>query len=72
MQEDPVRPQNVRVVHADGSATPVELAYRGFEDDAHVWDCITPVEPGDHVKADTLPARTAIAFPFMRGDDDCG
>lgn len=60
----PERPQGVRIHHADGGSTLVELAYAGTDKDGiHVWKCITPVRHGDSVTAHTLPARTAISLP---------
>lgn len=61
------RPQGVRIEHANGTTTPVELAYRGYDADeqAHVWECITPVARGDRVRVALLPAHTSITLPTV-------
>lgn len=62
------RPQGVVVRHADGTTTPVELAYRGTDDDGvHVWSGATMVGPGDELHAAVLPPRTAIDLPTRPG-----
>ncbi|MFH5231918.1 hypothetical protein [Antrihabitans spumae] len=55
------RPQNARIIR-DGKPIPLELAYAGVEDDIHVWRTITPLQRGDSVHIDCLPARASIQF----------
>ncbi len=59
-----VRPTNVRIEHADGRVTPVELAYLGVDKQSgcHVWECSTHLSASDVLAAGTLPARTSIRF----------
>jgi hypothetical protein len=67
----PERPQGVRIHHADGGVTPVELAYVGTDEDGlHVWECITPVRHGERVTAQTLPARSSIVLPWHLTNTD--
>lgn len=68
----PERPTNPRIVHDDGTVTPVELAYDGTDDDGtHQWVSMTPIRPHDRFAVDTLPGQTSIGFPIVlpEGDD---
>jgi len=62
----PPHPENVRVVLTDGREIPVECVHAGYEGGVAVWEVITKVDPGlvAQVRADVLPARTAIRFPL--------
>lgn len=63
--DPPVRPEGVVVLHPDGSTTPVELAYRGRNDEGvHVWAGAVALRPGDEVQAEVLPPNSALALPF--------
>jgi hypothetical protein len=62
------RPEGVRILHADGTTTPVELTYRGPVDGLHQWESMSPVEPGDRLHVDTLPPLTTIVFGAEGGD----
>lgn len=63
MSSEGARPQGARVVHPNGSTTPLELVYAGCEDGVHVWEGVAQVEPGDKLAVDVLPPRTAIRLP---------
>lgn len=60
-----LRPQGVRIEHADGSCTPIELADGGVIDGIHVWlmDRRTVLRPGDVFRADLIPPQTKIGIP---------
>lgn len=60
-----LRPQGARLVHADGSSTPLELAYvgRDEEDGMHVWEAVTPLREGDALHVDVMPGRSSIRIP---------
>lgn len=65
-QTAPMPPENVRVVHGDGTTTPVELVYDGLDEEGmHVWTAVPhrllDARAGDSLKADVLPPNTVIA-----------
>lgn len=66
MRRVPPMPQNVRLVLTDGREIPVECVHAGDEAGVAVWEVITRVDAGlvAQVRADVLPARTAIRFPL--------
>jgi len=62
-----VPPTNVRLVLADGREVPVECVYAGRNRDGiAVWEVVTDLGAGTvcELKADILPAKTAIRFPM--------
>ena len=60
------RPQDVRIVHPDGSVTPVELTYCGVEDGCHVWSGFAAFTEGwDVLRVGMMPDRTAIRLPIQ-------
>lgn len=65
--DPPLRPYGVRVRHADGSTTPVELAYQGRnEAGAHVWAAATTLRPGDDLEGQ-FPPNCTLTFPVGGG-----
>jgi hypothetical protein len=64
----PVRPLGVYAVLPNGDTIPIELTYTGWEDDTHLWDSITPIPPGGHLKVGMLPGHTSIRFPVPDED----
>jgi hypothetical protein len=61
----PPVPGGVRIHHSDGTTTPVEITYTGWDDHdrLHVWAAALPVyrvAVGDHVAVGDLPARTTV------------
>lgn len=63
--DEPIPPQNVRIEQLDGTIVPVELIYGGREAGMHKWIAVTPVtglDRGAILKADMIPADTAIAI----------
>jgi hypothetical protein len=63
------RPLGVKVVRADGSVLPCELAYVGndTEHEAYVWEIAGAVLfPGDHVEVDVMPPHTGIQWRGSR------
>lgn len=70
-RSQPVPPQNVRIEHADGTVTPLELAYLGRFDDRHVWATVQPVHRWgvlDRIEVSMLPAQTEIRVTSIPGD----
>lgn len=65
---EPVRPIGVYAVLANGDTIPVELAYAGVQDDLHVWDAITPIPPGGHLRVGMFPGHTSIRLPVPDED----
>lgn len=66
------RPQGVRVIRADGSVIPCELAWVGIDEDGMAeWEISTTVNfrQGDSLKVATLPPRTSIIMPTGDVDD---
>lgn len=66
----PDAPVNVRVIAADGTQFPIELAYCGVDDRGMaLWESTTAVpvslEQGFQLRADCLPARAAIRLRGM-------
>lgn len=59
----PVRPVGVYIVLPNGDTLPVELAYAGVEDGLHVWDTITPLQPGGQLRVGMFPSHTTIRLP---------
>jgi hypothetical protein len=64
----PPVPGGVRIDHPDGTSTPVEITYTGWDayDRLHVWAAALPayrVTDGAHVTTIVdLPARTTVKF----------
>jgi hypothetical protein len=61
------RPEGVRIVHADGTVLPIELAHAGVDDDGFErWAVMTDVDfaGGDHVQIDVMPQMCCIEFPL--------
>lgn len=58
----PEAPRDARLLHPDGTETPLELAYAGTnEEGCHVWEATAAVaREGDQLQVAMLPARTAI------------
>ena len=69
-------PRNVRIEHADGRVTPVEVAYAGKRparggDEVYildVWSVVTPVDfrIGDRVAADDMPELAQVRLGGAR------
>lgn len=61
---EPPRPEGARLVHPDGTVTPLELAYDGLDEDGqHVWSATTAFTPGrDRVEVDRLPGKTSLSL----------
>jgi hypothetical protein len=62
-----IRPEGVRIVHADGSNLYLELAHAGVDEDGYDrWSSMTPVdfEGGDHIEIDVMPQMCCIEFPM--------
>jgi hypothetical protein len=52
-KRDPVPPENLRIVHADGSETPVLLVYLCCDENGRdVWESVQQVEWTDKIKWD--------------------
>lgn len=59
----PVPPENVRVVLADGTEVPIECRYDGLTDGVHCWmAAITLRQPVQEIIVDRWPADTSIGF----------
>lgn len=61
----PRAPEGTRLVHADGSETPLELVYLGRDEErgTYVWEATVPARPGDQLRVGVLPAHTTIVVP---------
>lgn len=62
-----IRPEDVRLMHADGSSVLLELAEAGVDEEGYVrWTVCTPVdfEAGDHVQIGVMPQMCCIEFPL--------
>lgn len=59
-------PTNVRIIDHDDVQHPVEVAYRGVDEDGqHIWVATTHwVGLPKGIAADKLPAHTAITVEF--------
>lgn len=80
----PEPPENVRIVHADGTTTPLDLLYSGVDDRGmHMWRAIDRrlfrPEEGDVIRWAKLPDRNVIAvgvelnrYPESRDGDEQG
>ena len=68
MRRQPVPPENVRVVYADGRVVPVELVYTGVDDEGlHVWVPVIELGERPHrILADVVPGRTTITIRARR------
>lgn len=57
-------PQNVRVIHMDGSVTPCEIAYVGVVEGIHTWRVTTHLRPhfGDRLVVDKMSPKTALSM----------
>ena len=69
------KPERVRIQRPDGSEVPCELIHDGYDpvEDMDNWTATapTPFRPGiDQLKADILPARTALTFEVSPGSFD--
>lgn len=63
-----IRPEGVRLVHADGSSLILELAHAGVDDEGYErWAVLTPVDfaGGDHIEIDVMPQMCCIEFPLQ-------
>jgi len=63
----PIPPKNVRLRLADGTAYPLELAYRGLDDEGfHQWEVTENMRDrfaaGMTVEADMVPPMTVIVL----------
>ena len=62
-----IRPQDVRLVHADGTSIVLELASVGIDHEGYErWSVLTPVDfqAGDHVEIGVMPQMCCIEFPL--------
>lgn len=62
-----IRPEDVRLVRADGSCVLLELADAGIDDEGYNrWAVLTPVDfrAGDHVEIGVMPQMSCIEFPL--------
>lgn len=68
---DAPRPRGVKVLRADGSEQPVELVYRGRDDEGiYQWSVAGMVlGPGDRLYADVMPGRTGIEYTARPPDE---
>lgn len=59
-------PENVRVVHADGTETPASLFHVGVDDDGmDQWEIVSPTfDPfnGDSLHIGVMPPKTSISM----------
>lgn len=64
LRMSPIAPEGARVVHLDGTATPIPLVYAGVREGLHEWHVHPPVQyqMGDHLEIGMLPARTSIMW----------
>jgi hypothetical protein len=72
---EPIKPEGVCLVLADGTEVPLEVEYIGFGlfpaddgvyDALHVWDVVleVPIGPGrSRVKIASMPPQTTLRFP---------
>lgn len=63
----PHPPINVRIEHADGTRTPVEVVYVGERDGMHHWGPRrddTFMRRGETIGVDVLPSMTAVSIPL--------
>lgn len=62
-----IRPEGVRLVHADGSSVFLELAHAGVDDEGYDrWAVMTKVDfvGGDHIEIAEMPQMCCIEFPM--------
>ena len=62
-----LRPEDVRLVHADGSSVLLELAEAGLDEQGYTrWTVLTPVDfrAGDNVQIGVMPQMCCIEFPL--------
>ena len=62
-----IRPEGVRLVHADGTSLILELAHGGVDDEGFDhWTVLTPVDfsAGDHIEIDEMPQMCCIEVPL--------
>ena len=62
-----IRPEDVRLVHANGTVVLLELAEAGVDEEGYSrWTVLTPVdfEAGDHVQIGVMPQMCCIEFPL--------
>jgi hypothetical protein len=61
----PIPPTGVCIERADGTVDPLELTYEGDREGIHVWIGDGGfLSHGDHLRCDTLPARTTISVTW--------
>jgi hypothetical protein len=63
-----VRPEGVRLVHADGTSVILELAHSGVDAEGYDrWSVATPVDfaAGDNIQVDDMPEMCCIEFPLQ-------
>ncbi len=69
-RKEPDPPVNVQIVHADGTATPLEMVYVGWVRRSHQWQVVTaaPFRPfdGDRLHADKIPPKTTIIMEMRQ------
>lgn len=62
---DQVRgPEGAKLIHPDGSETPLELVYIGRDEEGgtHVWEGTVPARAGDQLYVGVLPAKSSIVL----------
>jgi hypothetical protein len=62
-----IRPEGVRIIHADGTFLPLELAHAGIDPEGFDrWAVLTPVDfrAGDNIEIDEMPQMCCIEFPL--------
>ena len=67
-----IRPEDVRLMHADGSSVLLELAEAGVDREGYTrWTVLTPVDfaAGDHVEIGVMPQMCCIEFPLQNWRD---
>lgn len=64
---EPMPPENVRAIMADGTEIPVECTYRGYHDGIHRWVAVWALpEVPVSVKIGMLPAHTKVGIKVVR------
>lgn len=62
-----IRPQDVRLVHADGTSVVLELSDAGIDEEGYNrWAVLTAVDfqAGDRVEIGVMPQMCCIEFPL--------
>lgn len=66
MSEQAERSPGVYIITADGQKVICELSYDGEDVDGRdVWECRTPLGPGDEMYIDFLPVKPFIVRPVQ-------